>query len=292
MRVSIVIPVGKEGPDLFDRVSFFKRSLLALSEVGGTRIDVEIVLVSDVFDLETVKAMIALSRSGIARCYLLTQRVGKGGSIKNVIGLIKGDYVITLDADIPVSADFLYRVLEVTRKSDLDLLVVRRIYRNNTNVFRTLLSISYNSLANLFFRTGIWDHQAGLKVFSRRAALLLFRLSSSDDLGYDTEVIVLAKRFKLRMAVAPSLWLEKRDRSTIGILRAILTMLIDLLVLRLLCARTRNDAVKKVVIGKVIDLSNLCEVRPELATAIRVTGIRGHFIKPLRWLYVISLRRG
>ncbi|MEM1830106.1 MAG: glycosyltransferase [Desulfurococcaceae archaeon] len=289
----MVIPVGREGFELFDRIRVLNLSLKELSSASNNHVEFETVLVTDVFDIDTVRSMMAIAKSRLARCYLLTTRVGKGGSIKNVINLLRGDYIVTIDADIPVKPEIILRAPILMRRYNLDVLIAHRVYRNNISNIRAFLSVAYNCLVNLFFKTGVRDHQAGFKVYSKKAAsLLLLKLSRSDDLSYDTEVIVWARKLGLRYAVIPVVWLEKRNRSTIKLSRAIIPMFTYLIALRVSSFLSEYIPANKAVIGKVIDLSNLSVVSSEFATVNYVNDVKYSLFKLLKRLYVTILRKG
>jgi len=285
MMVSIVMPAAKEGEDLYNRVKTFRNAFATLAEKLG--LSYEIILVSDVFHAPTVKAMMRLAKEGIARCLLLTCRIGKGGSIKNVIPYTRGGYIVLLDADIPVSPETICRAIRLATELRLDLLIANRVYRSHS-LLRKVLSITYNTLVNLFFRTGLRDHQAGFKVLSRRAAkIILVSRTRTDGLAYDTEVIVWAKKHGLRYGTINVVWREQRERSTIPPMRALLTMLADLIMLRLLTIARKYVALQKLVVGRIIDLSNANTVGREFMTVISASGPKKHLLDVLRKLYIV-----
>jgi len=285
MMVSIVIPVAREGEALYDRIYALSSSLKALSTMYGFLY--EILLVSDIFHPPTVRAMMRLAKRGVAKCLFLSHRIGKGGSIKNAIPFAHGDYIVLLDADIPVSADTISRLVLLATKSRLDLLIANRIYRTH-GLLRRVLSVAYNSLVNLFFRTGLKDHQAGFKILSRRAAdIILVGRTRTDGLAYDTEIIVWAKRHGMKYKAVNVVWREQRRDSTIPPLRALLTMLADLIVLRLLTIGRKYLALQKLTIGEIIELGNIHRVGQEFMTVVRASGPKKYLFNILQKLYIV-----
>ncbi|MET1160151.1 MAG: glycosyltransferase [Thermoprotei archaeon] len=288
--MSIVIPVAKEGDTLYDRICSLYKAFNSLARDHG--FSYEIILVSDVFHMPTVKAMMRLAKEGIARCLLLTRRIGKGGSIKNAIPYTRGDYVVLLDADIPVKPIIINRAVLLAMNLGIDLLIANRVYRTH-GLLRRVLSTAYNTLVNLFFRTGLRDHQAGFKVLSRRAAkIILVKRTRTDGLAYDTEIVVWAKRHGLRYRAVNVIWREQREGSTIPPMRALLTMLADLIMLRLLTLAGKYVALQKLAIGRIIDLGNIHTVGQEFMTVIRASGPKKNLLDVLRKLYiVVAFRR-
>lgn len=284
MTVSILIPVAREGKDLYDRISALSSRLDSLSRTYG--LPYEIILVSDTFHKPTLEAMVRLARQGRVKALFLTRRIGKGGSIKNAVSHARGDYIVLLDADIPVHPGVVYRAVLLARKLGVDLLIANRAYRTH-GLLRRLLSVAYNTLVNLLFKTGLRDHQAGFKVLSRRAAeTILVGRTRTDGLAYDTEVIVWAKKHGLRYKTIDVAWREQRTRSTIPPLRALLTMLADLIMLRLLTLAGKYVALQKLVIGKTIELGDTHVVGEEFMTVIRASGPKKHILDVLRKLYM------
>ncbi|RLG82245.1 MAG: hypothetical protein DRO40_08195, partial [Thermoprotei archaeon] len=172
-------------------------------------------------------------------------------------------------------------------RSKLDLLIANRVYRTHSLLRRTL-STAYNTLVNLFFRTGLRDHQAGFKVLSRRAAeIILVRRTRTNGLAYDTEVIVWAKKHGLRYRAINVVWREQRAGSTIPPLRALITMFADLIMLRLLTLARKYVALQKLVVGRIIELSNIHTIGQEFMTVIRASELKKHLLDLLRRLYIV-----
>ena len=284
MIASIVIPVAREGDSLYDRIESLHRNFTMLQDADN--LSYEVILVSDVLHIPTIKAMMKLAKRGIARCLLLTRRIGKGGSIKNAIPHTQGDYIVLLDADIPVDPAVIHKAVLLANKQGLDLIIANRVHRTH-NLLRRVLSASYNTLVNILFKTGLRDHQAGFKILSRRAAkIILTRRTRTDGLAYDTEVIVWAKKHGLKYRAVNVLWREQRTGSTIPPIRALLTMLADLAMLRLLTLASKYIALQKLAIGKIIELNSTRTIGQEFMTVIRASGPKKYILNALRKLYI------
>jgi glycosyltransferase involved in cell wall biosynthesis len=283
---TIIVPVANEGPDLYARIEALNEAL-ASAPIDGF----ETMLVTDFSHPPTVEVMRRIAKQGIANCFLLTERIGKGGSIKNVIPYAKGDAFVLLDADMPIDRGTLSRALAVMVKERPDLLIANRVYRAH-GLLRRVLSTSYNNVCRLLFRTGVRDHQAGFKILSRRAASILSSLIRTDGLLYDTELIVWMKRFRLSCQTMNVVWREEMRGSTIMPLRAFLTMLADMIMLRLLTFGGKYAALQRLSIGKIIDLSNMDTVGQEYITVIRASGPKKQILNALRKLYMAVAFKG
>lgn len=283
---TIIVPVANEGSNLYARVQALNDALSSMPIDGF-----EIILVTDFAHPPTVDVMKRIAKQGIANCFLLTKRIGKGGSIKNVIPYAKGDTFVLLDADMPVDAETLSKALAMMANDRLDLLIANRVYRMH-GLLRRVLSTSYNNVCRFLFRTGVKDHQAGFKILSRRAASILASLVRTDGLLYDTELIVWIKRFRLSFQTINVVWREKREGSTIMPLRALLTMLADMILLRLLTFGGKYAALQRLSIGKIINLSNMNIVGQEYITVIRASGFKKQILNVLRKLYMAVAFKG
>ena len=290
MMLSIIIPVAREGLTLYDRIRLFQKELEKLAR--EYRFQSEIILVSDVLHAPTIKAMKMLAEQRIAKCFLLTRRIGKGGSIKNIIPYSRGDYLVLLDADLPVSVEIVVKAAFIASKSRAELLVANRVYREHA-LIRRILSIGYNALVDILFRTGLKDHQAGFKILSRRAAeIILRRRTRTDGLTYDTEVIVWARKHGFKTKIINVVWKEVRASSNIPPLRAMLTMLADLIMLRLTSIGIKYVALQALLVGKIIELSTMKTIGEEFITVIRASGLKKYVLDVLRKLYlIVAFRR-
>jgi glycosyltransferase involved in cell wall biosynthesis len=291
MLISVIIPVSREGEGLYQRVKDFTDKLVSVAKEYG--LYCEVLLITDLFHNQTLKAMGLLAQHGMVRSFLLTRRIGKGGSIKNAIPHARGDYIVLLDADIPISTEILIKVVRLAYATKVDVLVANRIYRTCT-IARQVLSMAYNVLVNLLFQTGLRDHQAGFKILSRRAArLILGKRVRTDGLAYDTEIIVWAKKYGFAYRSVNVAWLEQRKGSTIPPLRALLTMLADLLALRLLTLRGKDVALQLQEISKIIELPTGKTVGKESLTVIRTSGPKKKILNALRKLYIaVAVMKG
>ena len=291
LTVSIVIPVAKEGEGLYDRISELNNQLRSML-ASQHNLSYEILLVTDVFHIPTLRALIKLAKSGVVRSFFLTRNIGKGGSIKNVIPISSGDYIVILDADIPIPPKVVLDAVKLAYTKKLDLVIANRIYRPHST-FRKFLSISYNTLTNILFRTGLRDHQAGFKILSRRAAdIILVNKTRTDGLAYDTEIIVWAKKYGLKIKTINVTWIEHREGSTILPIRALLTMLADLIALRILTINEKRVSLRKIAIGKIIELGKYDIVGDEFMTVINASGIGKTLLDTLRKLYIaVAFRR-
>jgi len=234
VRVSLVLPIYNEGPILFDNV---RNIMLTLNELGLAS---EILLCDDNSNDGTRDAA---ERASSDRVFHLrfSERIGKGATIKNALNAARGEIIVILDADIPVSLEELSAAISLMEEGHQFVIGLRRA-RPYTRTRRKILSIGFNTLTNILFRTRVSDHQCGFKLIQRSAADKLFPLVGSDHFTFDAELIVKARSQGIPITQLKIDWLEKRNGldSNLPVLRTTLAMLIDLLVLRTISVGSRN----------------------------------------------------
>ena len=121
--LSIIVPVGREGYELYERAVRFVDELRRCYSYA--RLSCELIFVSDVRDQETLRALMSLAhtcRTG-CRCLYLTKHIGKGGSVKNAVVHSRGVYIAVLDADFPLEPRVVIAATLATARMGADLLV-------------------------------------------------------------------------------------------------------------------------------------------------------------------------
>lgn len=227
--MSIIVPVYNEGAILRSNIEKL-RLLLRNADTSY-----EIIICDDHSTDGTRREALVLSKEDSRITYLrFDQRIGKGGTIKNAAKVARGKAVMMMDADMPVSHQDLVKVLGKWEKR-AKLVVAVRKSRPNTSVVRRAMSIGYNALVRLLFRTDIVDHQCGLKVLTMDFAREVFPKIRCDNFLIDTELIMHARRTKIPMEDVEVDWVENRPWGTSKIipLRAMLTLAADLAILRI-----------------------------------------------------------
>jgi glycosyltransferase involved in cell wall biosynthesis len=78
-------------------------------------------------------------------------------------------------------------------------------------VKREVLSLAYNGMLRMLFRTSIADAQCGFKAVSHRVVTELVPSIKSTGWFFDTELLLLAEHSGYRIAQVPVHWIEDRD---------------------------------------------------------------------------------
>jgi len=155
---------------------------------------------------------------------------GKGYAVKYGIVRAKGKNIIFTDADnaTPIEeADKLLAALE-----EADVAICSRHMKGSEIVnpqpwFRRFAGGVARLLIRAAILPGIKDTQCGFKGFRKDAATLIFPKQTIWGWGFDMEVLVIARKNKLKVREVPSIW-HHRGASKINFFRDFFSTLRDL----------------------------------------------------------------
>src|SRR5207253_8890013 len=226
VRVSLILPIYNEGMILLDNIRNLTKTLNRLGLVS------EILLCDDNSNDGTRDAAELASSERVFHLRF-SKRIGKGATIKNALNAARGEVIVILDADIPVSPQELLGAISLMEDGHQFVIGVRRA-RPFTRTRRKILSIGFNTLTNILFRTKVPDHQCVFKLIRRGAADRLFPSIGSNHFTFDAELIVKARSQGIPVTQYEIDWLEQRNvlDSGLPVLKTTLAMLMDLLALR------------------------------------------------------------
>lgn len=168
---------------------------------------------------------------------------GKGSAVRRGMLASTGRIVAFTDADLPYDLKALqiaYEEIEHRRcavvfgsrnVAGAECLIERR-------VLRTLASFVFRSIVTQLVSRQCNDTQCGLKVFSHRAARLIFSRTTVDGFAFDAEVVYLTHLLQLSFRKVP-VTLVNEYATTISLTRNAIPMLLD--VLRVRARALRGD---------------------------------------------------
>lgn len=144
------------------------------------------------------------------------ERRGRGYALRHLWELVPAEIYAFTDADLPAGPDALNFVIQAVRDG-ADVATASR-YCPGAHVtrppLRSFVSRIYNWFVRVKFHDEVYDHQCGIKAFSRRAVDLIVRESREDSWFWDTEVMVLAHQAGLKIVEVPVDWREKKHSRT------------------------------------------------------------------------------
>ncbi|MDD4933428.1 MAG: glycosyltransferase [Methylacidiphilaceae bacterium] len=230
--LSIVLPVYNEAgiaAEVATRVMGFAES----------HPDYEFLLVDDgsVDNTATILSGI-LAKKGMPNVSLLRYAPNRGKGYAILFGFqrARGTFVCFADGDLAYPLDYLDRIAEELKDSDIVIGSRSRCRASQgaPNLRRRFLGIGYNRLVRFLLGLPYADTQAGLKGFRRESAERLFALLRSTGFSFDVELLFLARKLGYRireMAVQPA---KEHSYKTgkVKLLRDSATMLVDLCQIR------------------------------------------------------------
>ena len=132
------------------------------------------------------------------------RRLGKGLSLNNAFFLSSGRCIFIMDADLPVSLNYIPKMFAFL--DNYDAVIASRLMKKSIikrSFIRSFLSISYNIIVRMLFQTGIKDHQCGVKAFRREILSNILPNIKSTGFSWDTELIVRIKMKKYNILEIP-----------------------------------------------------------------------------------------
>ena len=206
MEFSIVIPTFNEEKRIENTVrqiyKYFTKK----------RKNFEVIVIDDGSSDGTVRLLQDLKKK-LKNLKILKQgkNYGKDWAVKRGVLVAKGKYILTKDADLStpmVETDKLLKELEV----GADLAISCRIHpdgkdmRFSQPLIRRIVGKIFSKLVNVFVINGIRDTQAGTKMYKADVAKKLFRKQTIKRIAFDVEILYLAKRAGMNIAVVPVMW--------------------------------------------------------------------------------------
>lgn len=139
---------------------------------------------------------------------------GKGLAVKAGMLAATGDYRFICDADLSMPIDEIVKFLP-PHSDGYDISIATREGAGARRVgepeYRHLMGRINNLIIQLTAVRGFEDTQCGFKMFSRRAAEDLFGVQKMTGIGFDVEILFIARRRQYRIREVPITWYFDAD---------------------------------------------------------------------------------
>ena len=203
--LSLVIPAYNEESRLPDTL------MAILDYLGQQPYTWEIVVADDgSFDATATIVRDIATQSGADIRVLNLPHRGKGWAVRNGMLAARGQYRCLCDADLSMPIAQLARLLPSDELDGADIVIGSReatgAQRIGEPIRRHLTGRVFNALTRLLAVPGIADTQCGFKVFSARAAEVLFPLQTIDGFCFDVELLFLARRLEFSVTEVGIEW--------------------------------------------------------------------------------------
>jgi glycosyltransferase involved in cell wall biosynthesis len=206
-----------------------------LAELDASGVDHEVVLVANYWpgredETPAVAEELARARERV-RVVARPKEGAMGWDMRSGFEAARGDVLIVLDGDAQNPVADVLRMYRALRETGADVMKGRRVLRHD-GPYRRLVSITYNVLFRLFFRTkGLWDINGKPKGLTRAAYERLDL--RSDDWFVDAEIVLRARELGLTVRELPVEFFENEERASLVRPSAILEFARNMLRVRL-----------------------------------------------------------
>lgn len=203
------------------------------------KISYEIVAVNDGSQDNTLKILKDLERK-YKELNVLGDNInrGKGYAVKTGVLNSKGSFVLFTDADLSTPIEELDNMFKYIKRGYDVVIGSRSIDKSKVKLkqpfYRRFLGDmlrAYYSLI-IFPKNPPTDSQCGFKLFTRKAANLLFKKQKIYKEMFDIEILYLARKYKLKVKEVPVIWVNDPD-SKINLIKCVVFGSLDLLNIRL-----------------------------------------------------------
>ncbi len=181
---------------------------------------------------------------GIRLHVLRVPHGGKGAAVRAGMLAATGDLAIFADADMATPPDQI--PLLVAALEDHDVALGSRIQADGSDMratqpgYRRLLGRVFHVIASAWVAGPVHDTQCGFKGLRREVIHDLFSRQRVTSIVFDVELIYLARRRGLRVAIVPIRWFDKRGSRMRASPRLALRVAWDLFRIRIIHARVRD----------------------------------------------------
>jgi len=151
------------------------------------------------------------------RVLTLEKNRGKGGAVTQGMMCARGEYIIFLDADGATNVEDFNKLetqIKKVEKNGLGVALGSRAHLVETEVvvkrsfIRNFLMYGFHMTVYLFGVRNIKDTQCGFKLFSRKAAKLIFPNMHVEGWIFDVEILYIAQQMGIPIVEVPVNWKE------------------------------------------------------------------------------------
>ncbi len=178
--------------------------------------------------------------------YLFIPFKGRGRAIKEAVKNSKADVVMYMDIDLSTDLAHFFPLVDSICDKGFDISIGSRLSKGSKVIgrkkIREFTSRTYNLLIKIFFPfSNIQDMQCGFKAFSRTKIINILNLVDNNKWFFDTELIILARNFNLKIDQIPVKWTDDPNTS-VNIINTAIEDILGLIKLRLkLFKKTKHN---------------------------------------------------
>ncbi|MBN1317383.1 MAG: glycosyltransferase family 2 protein [Anaerolineales bacterium] len=234
LLLSIIIPAHNEEnrlPESLDKINAF------LSQQTYT---CEIIVVENGSSDDTIGVVERFAAEKPYIKLIVVDTRGKGLAVKSGMLAAQGDFRFICDTDLSMPIEEIAKFLPADRGAgtcleSFDVAIGSReafgAVRYDEPWHRHFMGRVLNAIIKIFAVRGFEDTQCGFKMFSRAAAEDLFRVQTLSGIGFDIELLFVAKKRGYTILEIPINWYFNPD-SRMRLVRDSLTALLEIYKIR------------------------------------------------------------
>lgn len=228
-HLSVVIPAYNEGKLIRDNLTRI------INYLGGKSYDWEIVVVDD-GSLDSTNSVVKEMKNKKVKLIKHERNLGKGAALKSGVAISNGKYIMFMDADLSVPVKYVGELLSKLESGIPVVVGSRRIGKSviakHQPLIREQMGVVFTKLARMVTGVKLNDFTCGFKGFEAKAGKKIFLNSVINRWAYDSEILFLANKFGYKINQIPVRWVNREDSRVEG-MRAVITVLIDLIRIRI-----------------------------------------------------------
>lgn len=232
MKIEVIFPVYNEGSTIYDQIKKFnkffdidfKKNLYITVADNGSN-DNTFTICNDLLNKKLINNYLSISQKG------------RGRAIKQSIINSDADIVSYMDIDLSTDLDHFKDLVESIYLKGYDISIGSRLSKTSKVIgrkkIREFTSRAYNLLIKIYFpKSKIQDMQCGFKAFSRKKILKVLNYVENNRWFFDTELILIARKFNLKIDQIPVKWTDDPNTS-VNIISTAIEDIVGLTKLRL-----------------------------------------------------------
>lgn len=202
--LSIILPAYNEG----SRIDASLKAVMA--KMSSLNIPYELIVVDDGSTDDTFQRARPFAGEHV---HVLTydQNRGKGYAIRHGMLKAQGAYKLFMDVDLATSLEAVEEFLQIMREKPVDIIIGNR--KNNPSLqevkqplYRQFFGEGFTRLSCLVVGCEFSDFTCGFKMYTRRAADIIFPRQRTFDWAFDTELVAIAVQHNLKIYESPVQW--------------------------------------------------------------------------------------
>jgi len=230
INLSVILPA-------FNEENYIEECILKLqAQLNTLNISYEIIVVDDgSVDCTKQKADQHVSEQIMVMSF--PNNRGKGQAIKTGMMSATGAYRLFMDVDLSTSLNEIEKFFLAIQKDGNDVVIGTRkkepyLLKSRQPFTRRFCGRVFTILSRFFTQTEFSDFTCGFKMFSQKAAEIIFSRQRVQGWAFDSELMLIAAKHNLQICELSVEWSNNKD-SKVRLLKDIVSSVLGLIAMRI-----------------------------------------------------------